>query len=57
MKVFVVTESMEDGRGGSWQAVRGVYSDYNWAVAKSYNIPIYDIEEWEVDENNFNTCV
>jgi len=55
MKVFVVTEQIKNNRGGSWEAVRGVYSNYEWAVTKSYNIPIFNIEEWEVDERDFNS--
>ena len=52
MKVFVVTESLENGRGSCDTVVRGVYTDYHWANARSYAIPDYEIEEWEVDENS-----
>ncbi len=53
MKVYVVVEHMPDGRGGADSSVRGVYTDYRWANARSYDIGDYEIEEFEVDENSF----
>ncbi len=55
MKVFIIVEESEDGRGGSYNSVRGVFTNRQWAVANSYDIPVFDIEEWEVDERDFNS--
>jgi hypothetical protein len=54
MSVFILLEFMGDGRGGCDSVVRGVYANRDWALTKAWDLADYDIQEWEVDTDNFS---